>query len=283
MRVAALRGLLVAGTLVATGLAPARLEAGAWVLPKGEIWAKASLLRQTTDERYFLDGERIPYFFEGTNESTGLFFDLRYGLAERLEVGAQLPMYDLRFDDLADSRRSTGIGDLRLAARYAVLRGGSTVATVEGAVKVPTGEFVNDAEVVPVGQGQWDFDVVLSVGHSFWPRRAYVTGRVGYRFRTANDENGIHPGDELVWSAELGHRIVSRLGLKLAARGLHGGRSRSFGIEIPTLKREAVYLSPGLTWELGPARGVELSFPFTVTGRNWPAGLAVGIGFYSRF
>ena len=27
--------------------------------------------------------------------------------------------------------------------------------------------------------------------------------------------------------------------------------------------------------------GVELSLPFTVKGRNWPAGPAVGIAFYS--
>ena len=274
-------GLL--GTFAAAALAPLPLEGGAWVLPRGEAWAKVSLLRQTTEERYFLDASRTPYFFEGVNRTSGLFVDVRYGLVARLEVVAQLAVFDLQFDDLADERRSTGIGDLRLAARYAVVTGGPTVASVGAAVKFPTGEFVNDAEVVPVGEGQYDFDVTAEVGHSFRPRRAYATARVGYRFRTQNRENGIHPGDELLWSAEVGHRLVSRLGLSVAARGLHGGTSTSFGLEIPTLKREAVYVTPGLTWELGPGRGVELSLPFTVKGRNWPAGLSVGIGFYSRF
>lgn len=267
---------------VFAALAPLPVEAGAWVLPAGRAWGKVSLVRQTTEERYFLDGTRTPYFFEGMNRTNALFFDLRYGLVSRLEIVAQLPVFDLRFDDLADRRRSTGIGDLRLAARYAIVTG-PTVATVGAAVKFPTGEFVNDAEVVPVGEGQYDFDVTAEVGHSFWPRRAYATARVGYRFRTENRENGIHPGNELLWSAEVGHRLVSRLGLKLAARGLHGGVSTSFGLEIQTLKREAVYVTPGLSWDLGPGRGVELSLPFTVRGRNWPAGLAVGVGFYSRF
>jgi hypothetical protein len=274
-------GLL--GTLTAAALAPLPLEAGAWVLPRGQAWAKASLLHQTTEERYFLDTSRIPYFFEGVNRTSALFLDLRYGLVARLEVGAQLAVFDLQFDDLADERRSTGIGDLRLAARYGIVAGGPTVASVGAAVKFPTGEFVNDAEVVPVGEGQYDGDVTAEVGHSFWPRRAYVTARVGYRFRTENRKNGIHPGDEFLWSAEAGHRLVSRLGLSVAASGLHGGTSTSFGLEIPTLKREVVYITPGLSWDLGPGRGVELSLPFTVKGRNWPAGLSVGVGFYSRF
>jgi hypothetical protein len=193
-----------------------------------------------------------------------------------------LPLYRLAFDDLADRRRSTGLGDLRVGARYGVLRR-ATVATVGLALKFPTGEFVNDAEVVPVGEGQHDLDVTAEVGHSFWPRPAYFSGLVGYRFRARNRENGIDPGGELIWSAEAGHRLVSRLSLKAMLRGLHGRRSTSFGLDIPTLKREAVYVQPGLLWDLGADRGLELSLPFTVRGRNWPAGLAVGLGFHTRF
>jgi len=36
-------------------------------------------------------------------------------------------------------------------------------------------------------------------------------------------------------------------------------------------------------WDLGGERSLELALPFTVKGRNWPAGLAVGVGFNSRF
>ncbi len=256
--------------------------AGAWVLPAHRVWGQVSVFRQETTERYFLDGDRIPYFFEGRNRTTGLFFDLRYGLTDRLEVVAQLPVYRLEFDDLSDRRRSTGAGDLRLATRWNLVKG-STVATVDAGVKFPTGEFVNDAEVVPVGEGQYDFELAAEAGHSFWPRAAYASVLAGYRFRGTNNANGISPGNEFFWSVEGGHRLVSRLGLKAVARGLHGRRSTSFGLEIPTLKREAVYLQPGFVWELAPERGIELALPFTVKGRNWPAGVSFGVGFYSRF
>jgi len=277
-----LRSLVLTLVLGAGVLGASPAWAGAWVLPAKRGWAQVSLFHQTTEERYFLDGERIPYFFEGRNRTSGLFLDLRYGLFGRLEVVLQAPVYRLAFEDLADDRRSTGIADVRAAARFAVLDG-PTVVTAGFAVKFPSGEFVNDAEVVPVGEGQYDFDFTLEAGRSFWPRPAYVSVLAGYRVRRPNEQSGIPPGNEVLWLVEGGHKIVSRLGFKGVARGLHGATSTSFGLEIPTLKREAVYLQPGLVWDLGSERSLELSLPFTVKGRNWPAGLAVGIGFNSRF
>ena len=277
------RSLLLSAFLsTAAALAAAPAWAGAWVLPAKRGWAQVSLFHQTTEERYFLDGERIPYFFDGRNQTSGLFLDLRYGLLPRLEVVVQAPVYRLAFDDLADSRRSTGLADLRAGARYALLDG-ATVVTAGVAVKFPSGEFVNDAEVVPVGEGQYDLDFTLEAGRSFWPRPAYVSVLAGYRVRRPNDQNGIHPGNEVVWLLEGGHKLVSRLSFKAVARGLHGKQSTSFGLDIPTLKREIVYLQPGLVWDLKSERSLELSLPFTVKGRNWPAGLAVGISFNSRF
>ena len=158
-------------------------RAGAWVYPKRASWLKLAFAYQSTDERYFLDGERIPYFFEGQNETTAAFLDFRHGLGAGFDVLFQLPIYNIRFDDLADERKSTGIADVRAGARWNFLAD-PFVATVEGVVKFPTGEFVNDAEVVPVGEGQYDFEIGVEVGRSLWPRPGYLNGELGYRFRT---------------------------------------------------------------------------------------------------
>jgi hypothetical protein len=260
----------VIGALVAGGL-PATGEAGAWVLPRGRTDVQVALLHQDTTDRYFLDGDRIPYFFDGRNRTSALYLDARHGLTDRIEALLQVPFFLLRFDDLADDRRSNGLGDVRVGARYNLLRD-SPVATLDVRVKIPTGTFVNDAEVVPVGEGQWDLDLAAEVAHSFWPRPFYVNGRAGYRFRGANDEIGIDFGDELFWLVEGGYTVNARVGLKLVARGLHGKEGTSFGIPIETLKREAVYLEPGVIIRAGPSWFVELAVPFTVAGRNWPAG-----------
>ncbi len=250
---------------------PALVEAGAWVLPKGRANIQVAFLHQDTTERYFLDGERIPYFFEGHNRTSAFYIDGRYGITDRLEGVVQVPFFLLRFDDLSDNRRSNGLGDVRAGLRYNLVRA-SPVATFDVRVKFPTGTFINDAEVVPVGEGQWDLDLAGELAHSFWPRPFYVNGRAGYRFRGPNDESGIDFGDEIFWLVEGGYTVSERIGLKLVARGLHGREGTSFGIPIETLKREAIYVEPGFIFRASPSWFVELAVPFTVSGRNWPAG-----------
>ncbi len=183
--------------------------AGAWTQPKGKTWFRAGTMFQSTSERYFIDGRRIPYFFEGHNRTVGFFFDFEHGVTEQLEVSAHLPFFGVTFNDLADDRQSNGIGDVRVGARYNILRG-PFVATIGGRVKFPTGEFVNDAEIIPVGEGQYDFEVKGELAHSFWPHPTYITGFIGYKFRTKNEENGISYGDEIFWSAEGGYHLRSR-------------------------------------------------------------------------
>ena len=261
---------------------PHRAEAGAWTLPAGQNWFRAGFMFQETDERYFIDGSRIPYFFEGYNRTAAGFFDFRRGLTDRLEVDVQVPFYGVTFNDIADDRTSTGIGDIRLGVRYNLLQA-PLVATVGTTVKFPTGEFVNDAEVVPVGEGQYDVEVTGELGRSLWPRPGYVTGLIGYRFRTRNDETGIDYGDELIWSVEGGYNVTSNMMLKWLIRGLYGFEATSFGLTIDSLRREIVYLEPGIVYELAPEQGIELTVPITLRGKNWPAGTVINIGFFQRF
>jgi hypothetical protein len=266
----ALRRLAVVGALLLAGL-PTHADAGAWVLPRGRTNVQVAFLHQDTTGRYFLDGDRIPYFFDGRSRTSALYVDARYGLTDRIEAMLQVPFFRVRFDDLSDDRQSSGLGDVRLGLRYNLLKD-SPVATVDVRVKFPTGTFINDAEVVPVGEGQWDLDLAGEVAHSFWPRPFYVNGRAGYRFRGPNEESGIDFGDEVFWLAEVGYAVSARIGLKLVARGLHGQEGTSFGLSIPTLKREAVYVEPGLVIRASPSWIVEFAVPFTVAGQNWPAG-----------
>ena len=183
---------------------------------------------------YVIDGERIPYFFDGRNRTRALFFKYVRGITDRWDVKAQLPFFNIAFDDIADERTSNGLGDLRIESRYNLVRV-PLVLTVGGAIKLPTGEFVNDAEIVPVGEGQYDFDVFVEVGRALWPVRGYVTGKIGYRFRTKNQEIDIDFGDELIWRVEGGYQFGTRIYSKIVLRGLHGFESTSFGLSIDSL------------------------------------------------
>jgi hypothetical protein len=277
-----LRSAAALSLVLALAGLPAPALAGAWVLPRGKSWVGVSLMFQDTTERYFLDRRRIPYFFEGRNRTTAAFFDYRRGLVDGLEASAQLPVYSLRFDDLADRRRSTGLGDLRLGLRYNVLKA-PLVATVGAAIKFPTGDFVNDAEVIPVGEGQYDVEVTGELGRSLWPRPGYVTAQIGYRFRAANREVGIDPGDEVFGSLEGGYTVAGRMSLKGLVRALYGFDATSFGLPLASRRREIVYVQPGVSLRLGSAGGLELSTPISLRGRNYPAGIVFSLSFYTQF
>jgi hypothetical protein len=237
---------------------------------------------QSTDERYFIDGNRIPYFFDGHNRTMALFFDVEHGINDRLEVDVQVPFFGVIFNDLADDRSSTGVGDIRAGVRYNILQG-PLVATIGTKVKSPTGEFINDAEIVPVGEGQYDFEIRGELAHSFWPNPGYVTGLIGYRFRTKNEETNIDFGDELTWSIEAGYNVTSKIMFKGLLSGLYGFESSSFGLPISTLRREIIYLEPGVIYQIDTSRGIEFSVPITLRGKNWPAGPVLNFGFYQKF
>jgi hypothetical protein len=269
---------VIATMVVTTGFA----HAGAWTQPKGTNWLKIGFMYQDTTERYFLNKERIPYFFDGRNRTRALLFEYVRGVTDRLDVKVQLPVFDVSFDDLSDERQSTGLGDFRIESRYNLVRD-PLVFTVGGTIKFPTGEFINDAEIVPVGEGQYDFDVFGEVGRSLWPINAYVTGKLGYRFRTENQETGVAFGDEIVWRAEFGYRFSPRLSSKVLFRGLHGFEATSFGLTIDTLRRQIVYIEPGVLLNLTPRHSIEVTVPVSLGGRNWPAGPVFNISFISIF
>ena len=271
----------VAALLLLPGLQNDAL-AGGWTLSRGTTWLRTGFMVQITDERYFIDGSRIPYFFEGHNQTLAAFVDLRHGITDRLEAAVQLPFFGISFDDLAAERNTTGIGDLRMGLRYNLLPG-PVVATVGATVKFPTGEFVNDAEIVPVGEGQYDFEVTAEVARSLWPRPGYVTALIGYRWRTPNAETGIHHGDEVLWSFEAGYGVIPRVMLKALIRGLHGLETTSFGLALPSLERRVVYFEPGVLLELSPRRTLEVSVPMSLSGQNWPAGPVFNIGVFQSF
>jgi hypothetical protein len=235
-----------------------------------------------TDERYFIDGTRIPYFFDGHNETVGFFFDWRRGLTDRLEIGLQVPYFGISFDDLAANRSSGGVGDVRLGLRYNVWLD-PLVVTLGSTVKFPTGEFENDAETIPVGEGQWDFEFQLEIARSLWPRPGWMNAQIGYRLRTENKETGIDHGDELFWSAEVGYEVIRRVALKVRGRGLHGGETTSFGFAFPSLQRSAVYVEPGVIVSVSRVGSVEFGVPISLSGQNWPAGPIFILGYFQQF
>ena len=263
--------------------AAADVDAGAWTLQSGQFWSKLSYFQQQTQEWYVgkgrgTPGTRAPYDFAGQYESRAVFFEGLYGVTDRLDLGLQVPYFDQSFANaaFAEPRTDTGLSDIRALAKLRLLAKPLVLAFKVG-VKMPTGEFKNEDGLIPVGEGQWDFDFVGQVGRSFWPLPLYGNIDLGYRIRTRNEQIDRDPGDEWFLNAEMGYQLVRPLMLLGKCEVLRSKPAVVFGGIEAEIKR-ITYLTPALLYAVGQRTTVEAAVRFSLNGRNFPAGRQFVLG-----
>ena len=292
------RPATVALLVIAACHSPHNATAGAWTLPGNHVWCKVAYLSQTTHEEYvgaagsgrgpdptrvYREGSRARYRFNGRYSSRALFFDLFYGATDRFDVGLQAPFFRQEYQDTAlltgfgEPRTATGFGDIRGFLKVNLLDR-RTVGTLKLGFKAPTGDFVNEDGLIPVGEGQWDFDAIFQLGRSFWPIPAYVNSDVGYRLRLKNTEIDRDPGDEWFFVAEAGFQVrrMALVGVKF--HGIRGKAATVFNARIHSDVKNITYVSPVIN--LGPFRAftLETAMNVSIGGRNYPAGWMAVVG-----
>ena len=256
---------------------------GQWVEESGNGWVALAVYHQDTRDRFGIDGDIRALFGEGRAVTTSSFLTTAMGVAPGLDLWGQLSFHRLRYDDVAGTRSSTGPGDIRLWLRAAPLKwlGSSVPLAIRAGFKAPVGDFDVDAEIIPLGDGQRDWEVMAELGHSFWPRPLYLAGWVGYRWREENTLARKDFGDEVFYFAQVGGRL-GRLGYKLALDGWDGAAGVTEGISVPGFQRDLVQLQPSLTYGVGPGQ-LEAGARFALGGRNLPAGTALMLQYFTRW
>lgn len=275
----------VVGTLLGTVLLVPTGADAQWPVGQGAYWVKASFFHHRTTEEFRSDGEKRDFFAQdAVSRSNAYFFDALVGVTDRLDVWLQVPYFDLSFDDAAAQRNSTGIGDVRVSARYNLLqlRDGSIPISARFTVKVPVADLTVDAEVIPVGEGQWDYEAWLESGISLWPLPLYSVVWLGYRWRTLNEETTREPGDEVTFLAELGGtEWLGGLGGKVVVDGIFGRAGVIQGIALgPGDRREILYVAPTALYSFRPSTTLEVGVRIPVMGKNFPAGSPVQVGLF---
>ena len=200
---------------------------------------------------WFDPGTRRPYNLDGSYDSKAVFIEGFYGVTDRFDIGAQIPYFDQKFQDATRDELPTdsGFSDLRVMAKYRLLER-PLVLTLKSAVKFPTGDFVNEDGLIPVGEGQWDFDFGVQVGRSFWPIPAYVAVDYAYRIRRENEEILRDPGEETLINGELGYNVTPKLLLAAKLELLRGGKGTDFGIASTSSIKRIIYLAPTVSYAI---------------------------------
>jgi len=264
---------------------PTLAAAGAWTLPQGTLWSKVTFFRQVADEWYIANsefiggelhkpGDRRPYRFDGKYDSKAVFLEAFYGVTDRLDVGIQLPYFDQRFVDSTRDKPPTdaGFSDIRFFSKFRLLQQ-PVLFTLKSGVKLATGEFLNEDGLIPVGEGQRDYELSGQVGRSFWPLPAYANLDLGYRIRTKNKEIDRDPGDEWFLNAEIGYSLSRKLMAAIKVEALRGDPAVEFGIiENRSQIKRITYVVPTLIYRATDRAALEVGVRYSLNGRNFPAG-----------
>jgi len=253
-------------TLVSTPLA-AQWTQGAF----GKIWFKSALFWQKTDQEFSIDGERRTRIGGGESNARAIFTDIIVGIRPDIDVWVQIPFFDFDFTDPAQNLQKTGFGDVRAWVRWQFFgRGKSTPIALRVGAKAPIGDSPIDAQIIPLGEGQWDVEFIGEIGHSFWPAPIYAEVWLGYRARFENTTTRKDPGGEYLYLAEVGVQPTTHSLLKATFDGLFARALKSEGLVTGNKRRIATLQFAG-AWRVGPI-WPEIGIRIPLSGREFPAG-----------
>lgn len=275
---------LVYGCLITGIFVPSAFSQ--WVEKPRQGWIQVALYHHDTTTRFDEQRNNESLFNEGGRSiTTSVFLTGVIGVFEGVDVWVQAPFHRLEFNDVVEKRRSTGVGDPRFHVRidpFTIVGSSAPFPlALRGGVKLKGQEFPVDSEIIPLTEGQRDWELILELGHSFFPRPIYAMVWIGYRWRESNTEVRKDPGNELFYLASVGGTL-DEWNWKLSFEGLAGRPSHFFDIPIESSKREFFQILPNIGRSLGPGV-LEIGGRFPLSGRNLPSGPAVFIGYFFRF
>ncbi len=214
----------------------------------GSIWVEATAIGQRTRKRFNESGERQLWLGFGRADANVVALDVIAGVTPAVDVWFQLVFLDLTFSrQTADTLRSTGFGDLRMWARWRIAEGPDArwPLAVRVGLKASLGASPIDAQILPLGEGQWDFEGIIESGYAPRAIPARVFLWTGYRARLEHKKAAVDPGGEFF--GLLGGEVQLRKWFVAAeVNALQSRRTRAFGIVTGTTRRlVAVQLSGG--------------------------------------
>ena len=247
-------------------------------LPKGGRWLQLSAYGQRATRFFDPNGNRQPFLAGSEFDTRSLFLTGAIGVRSGFELWAQVPVHDLDVESAGGDSRASGFGDVRIATRLgSELVGLDLPISLRLGAKIPGSDFPVDATVLPLTEGQIDWEVSLESGLRLRDSSTFIVGWIGYRWREENEEAAREPGDELFASVAIGG-TQNRFTWQVTGDALWGGVPLAQGFRLPGDKRRFVQILPTVGMSLGPGQ-LEATAQFPVWGQNLPAGIGVSMGY----
>jgi len=262
-----LRLLLV---LCLIGISSEKVFAGAWTQEKGKSYHRAAANYYYADEEYDMDGDSRAMAFNGEFTDFNLNYYLEYGILDELTVIGSVYYKMIEREDDFFKYETDGIGDMDLGLRYRLHNSNIGIFSVQGLVKIP--EFYDEDDALPLGNGQYDYELRILYGRSLWPViPGYMNLEAGYRWRAKA------PSDEFRYlveiGSEFGKNFYGRAKLDaLVSMDNADNVTDDFGNPTSTLEYDLAKLDLTLGYHITTQWGLELGYTPAVWGEKTAKG-----------
>ena len=247
-------------------------------VPPGGGWVQVSVYRQRFERFYNQNGDLQDFLASGEFLTRSVFLTASVGVIEGLDVLAQIPVHHLGVETQNSNSASSGVGDARISARItAELFGFEAPVGLRFSAKLPAGTFPVDATVLPLTEGQRDWEISLESGRAFDFLPIYVAGWAGYRWRGLSEVRLYDPGNETFGHLAVGGRAAA-LSWEIGADAYWGQAPVVTGLTLDQDARRSFQIVPTIGYPVGSGT-LELSAQIPVTGRNLPSGTGFGVGY----
>ena len=248
-------------------------------LPPGGGWAQISLYRQRSLSFFNQNGDVQDFLAASDFLTRSVFLTASVGVAEGVDVWAQVPIHNLDVTSDGGNSASSGVGDLRFAVRITpAIFGFDAPVGLRFGSKLPATTFPVDATILPLTEGQRDYEISLESGTALDFLPIYVAGWVGYRYRGLSDVRAYNPGEEAFGHLAVGGAFRD-LTLELGADALWGQPPTVTGLTLADdAARRLFQLVPTVGYPVGPGK-VEVSGQFPLAGRNLPNGVGIAVSY----
>jgi hypothetical protein len=248
--------------------------------------------------------EEIDDFRDTESTWNRMTLSLSYGIMPRLSASLIIP-YPFKKKSLnitQDFRKeytSDGVGDIIAICRYSLIPRNFVTyreVSISAGIKFPTGATDRIGEVVALplelqpGTGSWDFSMSASFYQGFEQVDFIVSTMYIYTTRHENYRFGNQFSLMLTSNIHLNRFLDLSLGLTGTGRGqdddLNGyeiiiGSSSRFTTRVPNTGREQVWFSPGVHWQIIPAK-LRFQLLYEVPVYQHFDGIQLGGGFNVR-
>ena len=247
------------------------LFAGAWTQEKGKSYHRVAANYYDANEEYDADGDSRHMDFNGKFTDFNLNYYMEYGILDELTVMASV-YYKMIEQESDDYKYDIyGMGDVDLGVRYHLHNSNIGIFSLQGMIKIP--ELYDEDDTLPLGNGQYDYELRLLYGRSLWPMiPGYMNLEAGHRWRDKA------PSDEFRYLAEIGSELGKYFYTRAKLDALVSMNNADeftddFGNPTSTLEYDLSKLDLTLGYHITESIGLELGYTQALWGENTAKGI----------